>query len=240
MNTIKFDNKGSIKMVAHRGVSGLERENTCPAFVAAGVKSYYGIETDVHVTADGKYIIAHDDDLKRIAGSDAIIRKSLFDDLRKLRLTDLDNVTKRGDLFLPSLEEYLSICKKYEKVAVLELKEDMPEEAIVGIAKTVEGMRMLENTVFIAFGKQNLLYLRKHFPNAVAQFLSGNISEDTVSFILDNGFDADIYYKAIDKDFVDLMHKHGRVVNVWTVDTVENAERMKEYGVDMITSNILE
>ena len=57
MNTVKFDSKGRIKMVAHRGVSGLERENTCPAFVAAGVKSYYGIETDVHVTADGKYII---------------------------------------------------------------------------------------------------------------------------------------------------------------------------------------
>ena len=35
-------------MVAHRGVSGLERENTCPAFVAAGVKSYWGIETDIH------------------------------------------------------------------------------------------------------------------------------------------------------------------------------------------------
>ena len=67
MNTIIFDNKESIKMVAHRGVSGLEFENTCPAFVAAGVKSYYGIETDVHVTKDGKYIVAHDDDLKRIA-----------------------------------------------------------------------------------------------------------------------------------------------------------------------------
>ena len=36
MNTIKFENKGNIKMIAHRGLSGLEKENTCPAFVAAG------------------------------------------------------------------------------------------------------------------------------------------------------------------------------------------------------------
>ena len=49
MNTKLFTDKGNVKMIAHRGVSGLERENTCPAFVAAGVKSYYGIETDVHV-----------------------------------------------------------------------------------------------------------------------------------------------------------------------------------------------
>ena len=63
MNTIKFDTKNKPLMIAHRGVSGLERENTCPAFVVAGVKSYYGIETDVHVTRDGEIIVFHDDTL---------------------------------------------------------------------------------------------------------------------------------------------------------------------------------
>ena len=42
------------------------------------------------------------------------------------------------------------------------------------------------------------------------------------------------------KEFVDLMHANGRVVNVWTVDTVADAEAVREMGVDMITSNILE
>ena len=82
MNTIKFENKGNIKMIAHRGVSGLEVENTCPAFVAAGVKTYYGIETDVHVTKDGKFIVIHDDDLKRIANLDMSVEGSTFDELR--------------------------------------------------------------------------------------------------------------------------------------------------------------
>ncbi len=39
------------RMIAHRGLSGIEMENTCSAFVAAGNRSYFGIETDVHVTA---------------------------------------------------------------------------------------------------------------------------------------------------------------------------------------------
>lgn len=34
MNTIKIDSKG-VKMIAHRGVSRIERENTCAAFIAA-------------------------------------------------------------------------------------------------------------------------------------------------------------------------------------------------------------
>ena len=50
----------TVRMIAHRGVSGLERENTNAAFIAAGNRSYYGIETDLHRTRDGHFIIFHD------------------------------------------------------------------------------------------------------------------------------------------------------------------------------------
>lgn len=52
MDTIRFQHTRA-QVVAHRGLSGLETENTCAAFVAAGNRSYFGIETDVHRTADG-------------------------------------------------------------------------------------------------------------------------------------------------------------------------------------------
>jgi glycerophosphoryl diester phosphodiesterase len=240
MNTIKFDNKNNIKMVAHRGVSGLERENTCPAFVAAGVKSYYGIETDVHVTLDGKYIIVHDDDLKRVAGLDISIEGSNFDDLRRVRFTDRDGVTERADIFLPTLEEYLSICKKYGKEAVLELKKEMTSEHVEGIASAVDAMGMFEHTTFISFAGNNLLHLRRFRPDAKAQFLSGSADDSVARWILNNGMDADIYYKSLTKDFIDTMHANGRVVNAWTVDTLEAAESLRDMGIDMITSNILE
>ena len=35
MNTVKFDKKET-KIIAHRGLSGIEKENTNAAFVAAG------------------------------------------------------------------------------------------------------------------------------------------------------------------------------------------------------------
>ena len=63
-------------MVAHRGVSGLEMENTCSAFVAAGNRSYYGIETDVHVTRDGQFVIIHDDDTARVTGDSMTVEKT--------------------------------------------------------------------------------------------------------------------------------------------------------------------
>ena len=59
MNTIKFE-KGNTLVVAHRGLSGIEPENTNAAFIAAGNRSYYGIETDIYKTADGKFVVNHD------------------------------------------------------------------------------------------------------------------------------------------------------------------------------------
>ena len=86
MDTLKLD-KGSIKMIAHRGLSGIERENTAAAFVAAGNHSYFGIETDVHRTADGKYIIIHDDVTGRVAVDNYPVEQTDFDTLRSLKLS---------------------------------------------------------------------------------------------------------------------------------------------------------
>lgn len=240
MNTIKFDNKGTIKMIAHRGVSGLELENTCPAFVAAAVKSYYGIETDVHVTKDGKYILFHDDTLQRILGRDDVIEQSNFDDLRKLRLLDTDRKTDRADIFMPSLEEYIYICKKYDKVAVLELKNAMEKEHVHAIADIIKEIGWLEKTTFISFCGENLVFLREKYPEASAQFLCCEVHDEEFEFMVKHKLDADICGYGISKELVDKLHAAGITVNCWTIDTLEHAELMKAAGVDQITSNILE
>lgn len=118
MNTIKINSK-NVKMIAHRGLSGLERENTCPAFVAAGNRSYYGIETDVHKTSDGQYIIIHDENTDRVSlGKINInVEKNPYSAVSDIILPDLDGSTSRSDIKIPLLIDYIKICKKYEKSA---------------------------------------------------------------------------------------------------------------------------
>jgi glycerophosphoryl diester phosphodiesterase len=239
-NTVLFKDKGDVKMIAHRGVSGLEVENTLPAFVAAGVKSYYGIETDVHVTKDGQFIVVHDDDLNRIANLDMSVENSDFAKLRAVKLKDTDKVTERGDLFLPSLQEYISVCRKYDKQAILELKNQMKEQEVWEIAKIIQEMGWFERTTFISFAADNLLYLRQKYPTASAQFLVCDATDEELQFMIDHRLDADICDYGVTKEKVDKLHKAGLKVNVWTVDAIENAERVRDCGVDMITSNILE
>ena len=78
MDTVKID-KNATRMIAHRGLSGIEPENTNAAFIAAGNRSYFGIETDVHRTADGKFVVIHDDTTDRVCEEDLSVENSLFD-----------------------------------------------------------------------------------------------------------------------------------------------------------------
>ena len=121
MNTIKIEHEG-VKMVAHRGLSGLEKENTCAAFVAAGNRSHFGIETDVHPTLDGKIVCIHDGNTKRVAQDNVEVESTTFDTLRSIVLNDIDGKKGRADLRIPTLQEYVQICKKYGKVGVCEIK----------------------------------------------------------------------------------------------------------------------
>ena len=150
MDTIKFNKKNSV-VVAHRGLSGLERENTNVAFVAAGQRSYFGVETDVYRTLDGKYVLHHDTSTKRTAIDDLTIFESTFDTLRSLVLTDIDGVTKRADLRIPTLEEYVRTCKRYDKVCVLEFKTVYPVEHIAEMVEIIQELAILEGMEDDAF-----------------------------------------------------------------------------------------
>ena len=163
MDTCKINHPG-VKMIAHRGVSGLECENTAAAFVAAGNRSYFGIETDVHQTGDGQFVIFHDNQTGRVADRDLPIEKTELAVLRSLHLRDVHGLETRGDLLPPTLEEYLSVCRKYEKTAVLELKNPMPEEVVLQIMAVIRDMGYLDSTVIISFDLNNLLYVRRHYP----------------------------------------------------------------------------
>ena len=234
-----MENGKKPQMIAHRGLSGFILENTSEAFELAGQKSYYGIETDVHVTNDGEYIVFHDDDLRRIVGIDGVIEESNYADLRALRFKDPYRAVETP-YRLPSLKEYYDVCKKYNKRAVLELKNRMTTEQVLGIAKAVEEFGWLDQTTFISFSGENLLDLRKAYPNADAQFLVCEWTEEGLNFMLENRLGGDVEHVFVKKEYVDRMHKAGLTVNCWTVDKKEDADRVTACGVDQITSNILE
>lgn len=239
VDTIKI-NKKNVKMIAHRGASGLEAENTCASFVAAGNRSFWGIETDVHVTKDGKYVIIHDDDMLRVSGANLVVEDSTLEEMQAVSLYDRTEGAYRSDLKVPVLKDYISICKFYKREAVLEFKNRIKYEDIAKMVELFREMEYLDHVIFISFYWDNLVDLRKILPDHQVQFLTDKCDDELIDKMIAQKFELDAWYPCLTKEIIDKMHANGRVVNCWTVDDPEVAEKLVDLGVDYITTDILE
>jgi glycerophosphoryl diester phosphodiesterase len=70
------------RIVAHRGFTKSETENTVGALAAAVKLGCRAVEFDVQATADGVWVMHHDPDLKRIYKADLRIAETRFAALR--------------------------------------------------------------------------------------------------------------------------------------------------------------
>lgn len=239
MDTVKIGKRNTL-VIAHRGLSGIEPENTNAAFVAAGNRSYYGIETDVHKTIDGEFVISHDNHLGRTAGVEIDTESSTLAELQSIPLLDTDGVADRIDLRTPTLANYIKLCKRYEKRSVLELKDDFTDEDITEILSVIDSYGYFEHVTFISFVYGNLVKVKAQRPEAKCEFLFKEADKITPEQLREAGFNVDIYHVSLTRELIEEYHSKGLTVNCWTVNEKERAEELISYGVDYITTNILE
>ncbi len=129
------------RVIAHRGFSLHHAENTLGAFRAALEVGADILETDVHLSKDGRVVVAHDPDLSRVAG-----RPGLLSDftLKQLATFDLGH----GEGF-PSLE---ALLEEFPDARVnIDLK--IPG-AVEPFARVIRAQRAQERVLVTSFDEQ--------------------------------------------------------------------------------------
>lgn len=219
--------------IAHRGYSSKQTENTLEAAILAGEKSYfYGIEFDVHVTKDKKFIVHHDDTTKRLGNVELVIKESTYDELQKVKLQN--KITKAFNLRIPLLSEYIEVCNKYNKVCVLEMKHLFIEDDIKELLKEI---KKANNIIVISFYMDNLINLRKLNKDIKIQFLTSQFNEEYYKICFNNNFDLDLNKDLITKENMNYYKKHNFLVNCWTINDNNLANEYINLGIDFITTD---
>jgi len=142
---------------AHRGLHGSGvSENTIRAFALA-CEQGCGIELDVQLSADGRVVVFHDDDLKRMTGDARRVDAASFDELRALALPDGSNI--------PSFDEVLR-CVNGRVPLLVELKNGRRNDGLC--AKVLEMLRAYEGPYIVeSFNPLILRWFRKNAPEII-------------------------------------------------------------------------
>ena len=233
------------KFIGHRGSLGFGVENTEVAFLGGVSRNVYGLECDIRISNDNIFFIMHDDTLNRFIPKDEkyVWEYNIEELLEKELSQEFNGVTYFGKVCL--LERFIEICKNHNKHAIIEIKYS-PELSNENVDKIDELVNLinkydyLNQTTIISFQQDCLIKIRERYPNINIQLLvCGEILKhletcDKYNFDLDTSYD-----ESLTKENVDLYHQHNHLVNIWTVDKKDDADKLVEIGVDFITSNLL-
>jgi hypothetical protein len=169
---------------AHRGLhGGGVPENSLAAFDLA-CKAGYGIELDVHVTADGELVVFHDDTLSRMCGVDEKTESKTLAELRSLTLGGTQE-------HIPSFREVLDLVDGRAPIIVeikgTSMKNMRVCELTAEMLDTYAGAYCIEafNPIFVSWWKKNRKHVvRGQLSNRMKKEDSGQ--SPLVNFLLTN------------------------------------------------------
>lgn len=148
--------------------------------------------------------------------------------------------SSRSDLRVPEFRDYLSICAKYGKHPVIELKDPFSPAALARIVGEVRDHGILADAVFISFLWKNCLGIRKLCPDLPVMNLDGLSDAAPLPEHLKHRIGADFHFNKLDRETVSAFRSAGLPVCAWTVDDPALARSLADIGVEYLTTNILE
>jgi glycerophosphoryl diester phosphodiesterase len=223
-------------VIAHRGASAYQPENTLAAYSLAVEQRADMIEIDLHLTRDGAIVIAHDADLRHFG------RVGALADLSLAEVRELDAGHGRGvGAQVPTLDEVLDSFG--EQIPFnLELKwgaEGTYPGLEAATLAAVEKRGLLERTLFSSFRDRILAELRGLSPEARLAVLVDPRHSDRVLERAE-AVDAEAvnpHYVLADGRFIEEAHAAGLAVYPYTVDDEAQMDRLVALGVDGLFTN---
>jgi glycerophosphoryl diester phosphodiesterase len=210
-------------VIAHRGASGYEYENSLAAFRRAVMLDADGVELDVHATRDGAIVVHHDPELPGLGP----IAQADFGTVRQVRLCNGERV--------PLLAEVLEVMGDRDvwvEVKALEPACDARLLAILdaGPAPQRYAVHSFEHALVGRLGRlrrelrRGVLFTARA-PDAVATMESVGASTLWQE------------WHAVDEALVCAAHSAGCTIVAWTVNELGDLRRLARLGVDGLCGN---
>ena len=233
-------------VVAHRGSSADEPENTLEAFEAAIEGGADVIELDVRLSADGVPVAMHDADLSRSTDGQGFVHELTLSELK-----GLDAAPGRPERAeIPTVREAVELASG--RVGVdLEIKNipgdagfESPREAALEAAlRELETASFSGDVLISSFNWLTIERSRELAPDIPTGFLTIAPIEPRAALVYARGAGHGWILphveavKATGLDLVRAAHDDGIRVGTWVVDDEQGLATLFEWGVDAVATN---
>ena len=235
-----------MEIIAHRGASADAPENTLAAVRLGWEQGADAVEIDVQFSRDGQVVVIHDDNTRKTGGVRGKVADQTLAELKALDVGRWKEARWAGER-IPTLSEVFAVVPRGKRLFV-EIKcgpECLPQ--------FVEDFRRSElepgQVVPIGFALETMKRVKHRLPelevcwiSAFRRTLTSRWSPSSRHLIRgakEAGLDGlDVGARGpVDGAFASEVHAAGLRLYIWTVDSPAKARRLRQAGVDGITTN---
>jgi glycerophosphoryl diester phosphodiesterase len=217
----------SLLTVGHRGVMGVEPENTLRSFVRAEHEGLDVIELDLHLSKDGELVVMHDADVARTTDGSGAIGDFTLAELRQLDAGQGERI--------PVFQEVVEAVRSPLQA---EIKDKAAARVLVGV---IGELGLHDRVTVISFHDEALREVRALLPEMPLVLVTGRSTPTAPERALELGAEmVSCELRWLEQETVDRCHAHGIKVISWTVNTDDDLARVRELGLDGVVTDMPE
>ncbi len=224
------------QVTAHRGFSHVAPENTIYAFQEAIAANADYIELDVQQTRDGQLVVFHDTMLDRTTDGKGKLRDFTYEELQTLSCGSWFKKGDFSDAKIMLLSEVLDLVGDDAMLNIEIKKGGNTAETARKTAELLIEYDMTDSCYITSFNYSALKEAKKTDPD-IKTALIANIATPSLYTQLRDIDALSLNYIFVNQNIVNSVHKNGKRVFVWTVNTREDIDRMISLGADNIITD---
>lgn len=225
-------------VIAHAACKGHAPENTLAGLRAALELGADGMEVDVQATADGVPVLLHDPTVDRTTDGQGEVAKMTLAQVKALDAGARQFEGRFVGELVPTLAEALDLTRG-RALMVLEIKQFDIEEQVL---RVVRDLGAVNDCVVHSFLPQVVARCRALEPSLPTALLTSaaDVTDwaSLFAFALSlNAQGVSVFYPRVEAAVVRQAHLRKLSFFTWTVNEVEDMRRLRDCGVDAITTD---
>ncbi|MFF4395129.1 glycerophosphodiester phosphodiesterase [Streptomyces sp. NPDC001480] len=210
--------------IGHRGIMGVEPENTLRSFVAAQQAGLDLIELDLHLSKDGALVVMHDTDVDRTTdGSGAIAEKTLSE----LRTLDAGHGER-----VPVFEEVLDAVKAPLQAEIKDVA------AARALADVMRGRDLVSRVEVSSFHDEAIAEIARLVPGVRTALIASRYGTDVVDRAVAVGAaTVCLNIRRLTLEIVEHARKADLRIIGWVVNTQDHLRLVRALGLDGATTD---
>lgn len=224
------------KIFGHRGWSAAYPENTIAAFLGAIEVGVDGIEFDVHRTRDGEIVVIHDETVDRTTDGFGHVEEYTLAEIQQLDAGGWFSPEWAGQR-IPALQDVLDLVlatpRPVEMNIEIKVGRNPYDNLGEDVWQRVKHAGLSEQTVLSSFNHYALRDVKSAHPEArIAVLYSEGLVDPWVYAAYLRAEGVHPFYMTFDAPIVEGIHRASQVIRPFTVNQVEDMQRMLDWGVD--------